>query len=47
MTTPTLDDILEANPYPLALEFKLATAYRALLEHARELERELAELKAQ
>ena len=43
MTTPRTDELLAANRFHLDHAFKLAAAYKALLEHAKELERELAE----
>ena len=45
MKTPRTDKLLEAVPYSLDHAFKLAAAYKALLEHARELEREIAEIQ--
>jgi|TARA_R110000744_G_scaffold334426_1_gene439747 hypothetical protein len=47
MNTPRTDKLLGTIPYSLDHAFKLAAAYKAMLEHAKELERELAELKAQ
>ena len=47
MTTPRTDELLAANRFHLDHAFRLAAAYKALMEHARELETELAELKSQ
>jgi hypothetical protein len=47
MKTPRTDEIIEANRFHLDHAFRLAAAYKALMEHARELETELAELKSQ